>query len=254
MRYAVSKDAGLRVLPFVAPNMTVGQFGTAVAPLLAQLSALNATYAMGTPTAHARFNDLYQALFVPSAGSGGYGGHAGTSTLMGGRLLSTADLAAHGAAIASALAAIVEAGHTVAGHVVSPGRAVPDPDAASAAVNPVWRRAALATAWLYETPQPDQAAVCAAAGAGASEAARKQAQAALTQLGDALRKASPTSGVYPSEGDPNEPGWQQAFWGANYQKLVDIKTKYDPAGVFWVPATPGAEAWTLVDEKRLCKA
>jgi len=53
----------------------------------------------------------------------------------------------------------------------------------------------------------------------------------------------------------NEPNWQDAFWGANYKKLVDIKTKYDPNGVFWAKSTPGSEGWALQsDETRLCKA
>jgi len=55
------------------------------------------------------------------------------------------------------------------------------------------------------------------------------------------------------QGDVNEPNWQDAFWGSNYKKLYDIKTKYDPNGVFWAKSTPGSESWALENEKRLCK-
>ncbi len=38
--------------------------------------------------------------------------------------------------------------------------------------------------------------------------------------------------------------WQQAFWGNNYQKLRDVKTKYDPDGLFFVYHGVGSEAWS----------
>ncbi|OAA56541.1 FAD-binding, type 2 [Niveomyces insectorum RCEF 264] len=235
-QYDVSKAAGLRVQPFVAPNTTVAAFNTTLAPLLAQLAALNVTYALGAPTSYATFYDLYDALFTRTGDAGG------TDTLLGGRLFSKDDIAKNGTAINSAIQDLVEAGHNFGGHVVNPGRAVPDPDGTVSSVHPVWRHAADASLWTYEP------------GACLSAAGRQQAQKTLTQLGAALRAASPNSGVYANEGDVNEPNWQEAFWGANYKKLYDIKTKYDPNGVFWSPATPGSELWTLKDETRLCKA
>ncbi|CAK7224531.1 hypothetical protein SBRCBS47491_005583 [Sporothrix bragantina] len=234
--YSITKQRGLNVQPFVAPNMTVNQFKTLTAPLFNQLAALNVTYSQSTTaTTYPTFDDLYQTLFSKSVDAGG------DNTLMSGRLLSQADITKNGSAINGAISALVDAGHVFVGVAVNPGHAVPDPDASSSAVNPVWRTAATSTFWEY------QPAAC------LSEAGRQQALQNLTQLGNALRAASPTSGVYANEGDVNEPNWQQAFWGSNYAKLVDIKTKYDPTGVFWVPATPGAEQWALVDEKKLCK-
>ncbi|CAK7229297.1 hypothetical protein SCUCBS95973_007173 [Sporothrix curviconia] len=236
MAYSITKQRGLNVQPFVAPNTTVDQFKTLTAPLFAQLAALNATYNQSTTaTAYPTFVDLYHALFAKSVDAGG------DNTLMGGRLLSQADVAKNGSAINSAIGALVDAGHVFAGVAVNPGHAVPDADASISAVNPVWRSAATSTLWEYEP------AAC------LSESGRQQALKNLTQLGNALRAASPTSGVYANEADVNEPSWQQAFWGSNYAKLVSIKTKYDPTGVFWVPATPGAEQWALVGEKKLCK-
>lgn len=222
--------------PFVAPNTTVVQFRALVAPLLKQLTALHIAYNASTPaTSYATFDALYHALFR-SAGAGG-----GGSPLLGGRLLSQTDVVKNGSAITRAIAGLVEAGHVFVGVAVNPGHAVPDPDAQVSAVHPVWRKAASSTSWLFEPP------------ACLSEAGRQQALRNLTQLGDALRAASPTSAVYANQGDVNEPDWQQAFWGSNYKKLAAIKAKYDPNGVFWVPATPGAENWALADEKTLCK-
>ncbi|KAL1898270.1 hypothetical protein Sste5346_003678 [Sporothrix stenoceras] len=234
--YTVTKTRGLNVQPFVAPNTTVDQFNTIVAPLVSQLVALNVTYTLGKATSYPTFDDLYHALFSTAVDGGG------GSPLLSGRLISKDDMTKSGAAINSAISNLVDAGHTFVGVAVNPGHAVPDPDASVSAVHPVWRNAATSTFWEFEPP------------ACLDEAGRQQALQNLTQLGDALRKASPGSAVYANEGDVNEPNWQQAFWGANYKKLYDIKVKYDPTGVFWVPATPGAELWTLVDEKQLCKS
>ena len=55
----------------------------------------------------------------------------------------------------------------------------------------------------------------------------------VTTWTDTLRKAFPNSGAYFSESDYNEPDWQISFWGrANYQRLQQIKARYDPTGIF----------------------
>lgn len=234
--YTVTKAGGLNVRPFVAPNTTVDQFNTIVAPLVSQLAALNITYTLSKATSYPTFDDLFRALFSTAVDGGG------GSPLLSGRLLSKDDVTKNSAAVNTAIADLVDAGHVFVGVAVNPGRAIPDPDASASAVHPVWRNAAISTFWEFEPP------------ACLSEKRRHEAQQNLTQLGDALRKASPGSAVYANEGDVNEPNWQQAFWGVNYQKLYDIKVKYDPSGVFWAPATPGAELWTLVGEKQLCKS
>ncbi|KIH92013.1 FAD binding protein domain-containing protein [Sporothrix brasiliensis 5110] len=234
--YTVTKAGGLTVRPFVAPNITIDQFSTMVEPLVSQLATLNVTYTLSKVVSYPTFDDLYHALFSADADAGG------GNTLLSGRLFSKDDVTKNGAAINSAIGDLVNAGHTFVGVAVNPGHAVPDPDSSVSAVHPVWRNAATSTFWKFEPP------------ACLSEAGRLGALQNLTRLGDALRKASPGSAVYANEGNANEPNWQETFWGANYKKLYDIKIKYDPSGVFWAPATPGAELWALVDEKQLCKS
>ncbi|KAK0227831.1 FAD-binding domain-containing protein [Armillaria fumosa] len=43
-----------------------------------------------------------------------------------------------------------------------------------------------------------------------------------------LRDLSPDSGAYLNEADVYEPDHEEAFWGANYARLVQVKKKYDP--------------------------
>ncbi|KAK8081695.1 fad binding domain-containing protein [Apiospora saccharicola] len=45
----------------------------------------------------------------------------------------------------------------------------------------------------------------------------------------------------PERGDPGEPGWQQAFFGSNYERLLEVKKTWDPWQLFWAPTTVGSE-------------
>jgi len=59
-----------------------------------------------------------------------------------------------------------------------------------------------------------------------------------------LRDATPGAGSYVNETDYFEPDWQQSFWGENYQRLWDIKRKYDPEGLFFCHHCVGSELWS----------
>ena len=60
----------------------------------------------------------------------------------------------------------------------------------------------------------------------------------------ALRAAAPDTGAYVNECDYFQPDWQKAFWGSNYQRLLEIKRRYDPDGLFTVHHGVGSEDWS----------
>ncbi|KAJ9611731.1 hypothetical protein H2200_004915 [Cladophialophora chaetospira] len=62
---------------------------------------------------------------------------------------------------------------------------------------------------------------------------------------EALRKLDPHSGAYVNEADPTEPNWQTTFWGSNYPRLLALKKKYDPKGIFWCKPCVGNELWNV---------
>ncbi|MEO8545398.1 MAG: FAD-binding oxidoreductase [Burkholderiaceae bacterium] len=82
------------------------------------------------------------------------------------------------------------------------------------------------------------------------DAARRHAKG-LRKTMDALRQHVPVVGAYVSESDYFEPKWQQAFWGANYLRLLNAKDRYDPEGLFVVHHGVGSERWSSDGFSRL---
>ncbi|HYV67426.1 MAG TPA: FAD-binding protein [Myxococcales bacterium] len=81
-----------------------------------------------------------------------------------------------------------------------------------------------------------------------------EAEHAKAEVGAAMkiiREASPGTGSYVNETDFFEPDWQRSFWGENYPRLLQIKQKYDPEGLFFCHHCVGSEQWT---KDGLCKS
>lgn len=61
---------------------------------------------------------------------------------------------------------------------------------------------------------------------------------------------APDAGAYVNEADYFLKNWQQAFWGRNYAKLLELKNTYDPDGLFYCHHCVGSESW---NENGMCK-
>jgi FAD/FMN-containing dehydrogenase len=73
--------------------------------------------------------------------------------------------------------------------------------------------------------------------------ARRDA-AAVAKAMEALKEILPEPAAYVAESNYFEPNWQTSYWGPNYPRLLAVKQKYDPAGLFFVHHGVGSEAWT----------
>jgi FAD/FMN-containing dehydrogenase len=73
--------------------------------------------------------------------------------------------------------------------------------------------------------------------------ARKNASQIAAAMAE-LRRIVPTPGSYVSESNFFEESWQQSFWGSNYPRLMKVKAKYDPDGLFFVHHGVGSEQWS----------
>lgn len=72
----------------------------------------------------------------------------------------------------------------------------------------------------------------------------KEGAEKVRQVDAAMKKfmqAAPHSGTYSNEADYFQQNWQQDFWGEHYPKLLEIKKKYDPEGVFTCHHAVGSE-------------
>jgi FAD/FMN-containing dehydrogenase len=75
-------------------------------------------------------------------------------------------------------------------------------------------------------------------------AAAKWEVARIKSAVQELMHIAPAAGSYVSESDFFEREWQDSFWGGNYPKLLQVKEKYDPEGLFFVHHGVGSEAWS----------
>ncbi|KAG7099189.1 hypothetical protein E1B28_001058 [Marasmius oreades] len=74
-----------------------------------------------------------------------------------------------------------------------------------------------------------------------------------TEFMPALKKLTPGSGSYDNEGDPSEPDFKEAFYGANYDRLLEIKDKWDPDQILYGAVNVGGDRWHQTEEGRLCR-
>ncbi|KAK8055320.1 FAD-binding domain-containing protein [Apiospora rasikravindrae] len=117
--------------------------------------------------------------------------------------------------------------------LTSPTREVAGWPGADNAVNPAWREN-LMHAMLMDV-QPDN---------WTGQQARNR-DARMQRYMSLLRDVSPGAGAYINEADPGEPEWQQAFFGSNYPRLLEVKRAWDPWQLFWAPTTVGSEGWEV---------
>ncbi|KAH6667575.1 hypothetical protein B0J14DRAFT_620065 [Halenospora varia] len=154
----------------------------------------------------------------------------GIDLILGSRLLDEKALSSNATALKEAI-------------YFTSGKGVHDvvPRGGSNAVNPAWRKAYVHVVQAATYPALDPVAA-------------KAAQNTLTNTNvAALRKLAPDMGSYVNEADANEPDYQHAFWGANYDRLKWIKRDVDPDDVLWCHPCVGNERWKIDDSGRLCR-
>jgi hypothetical protein len=131
-------------------------------------------------------------------------------------------------------AAVEEGGYTFHGIAYSPTAEVAGWPGADSAVNPAWRDTALHGS-LMEVQAEGLSAEAARAG-------DERVQAYVRGWDELM----PGVGAYMNEGDPAEGEWQWRFYGSHYRRLMGIKRRWDPWGVFWARTTVGSERWEVV--------
>ena len=75
--------------------------------------------------------------------------------------------------------------------------------------------------------------------------------AAIARAIGVLRTLVPDAGSYVSEGGYADPDWRRRSFGANYPRLLAVKRRYDPDGLFTTHHGVGSEEWSADGFTRL---
>ncbi|KAK0621886.1 FAD binding domain-containing protein [Bombardia bombarda] len=233
----ITNDSYTFTTTFELPNTSPSQAQALVASLF---SALNQ---IGIPVN----NTLPQstASFAPAARTGA--GDMPGNTYFGSRIFPRAnwDNETIFNATFAAIRETVEAGYTFHGINHAATDKVAGYPGNTTSISPIWRNGLMhADFFDYSLFAP------AAGGFGPApptepQPSFKTGYAKFNSYMDLIRKATPAGGAYYNEGDVQEPGWQAAFFGGNYGRLVQIKRARDPWGLFWAPTMPGSERWVV---------
>ncbi|PHH59141.1 hypothetical protein CDD81_3699 [Ophiocordyceps australis] len=82
-------------------------------------------------------------------------------------------------------------------------------------------------------------------------AARQDVAANVVQ--PMIDDATPGGGVYLNEANYLQHDWQREFYGDNYDRLVEVKRRWDPDHLLWGYTTVDSERWYQDSEARLCR-
>jgi FAD/FMN-containing dehydrogenase len=71
---------------------------------------------------------------------------------------------------------------------------------------------------------------------------------------DRLLLVTPGGGSYGSESTMDNEHWKSEYYGSAYDRLLQVKQKYDPDFVLWNQPAVGSDLYKLRDDGRLCTA
>ncbi|KAK7187413.1 hypothetical protein DPSP01_002537 [Paraphaeosphaeria sporulosa] len=224
-----------QIAPITAFNQTSAQVQTTLAPFMAVLSELAIPYSI-TYSDSTRYYDHYNKYMGPLP----FGHLTVEAYQFSSRLIPRKVLETNNDALQKALRNITENGVLAVSVALNVTRQSSSPNA----VLPAWRDAAIhmqMTLPWNNTPSAWPKMIA--------------DQYRLTnELVPQVEAVTPGSGVYMNEGDFRTVDWQSKWYGANYQNLLAVKNKWDPAGLFYGLKTVGSDAWTVGNDGRMCRA
>ncbi|KAF2179737.1 FAD-binding domain-containing protein [Zopfia rhizophila CBS 207.26] len=218
-----------QMMPFFAPNYTIDQFNELVEPLYGKIRSLGIPFSPKT-VQHDSFFSAYKANWGNDT--------VGTWISLPGNWLfprgNWEDPAKFDLTF-DAIKAHSEAGRTFGGYHQAPRNRMNVDNAVSSAFRNV------ISFLIGATLVPENA----------TPAQMKNASDFLTNsVIKPWEDVAPTSefgGSYLNEANVMQPNWQEAFYGVQYPRLLMLKKKYDPRGVFYATTAVGSEEWVVED-------
>ncbi|KAF2135257.1 uncharacterized protein K452DRAFT_363271, partial [Aplosporella prunicola CBS 121167] len=200
-------NASFTITHLTAPNQSAAQVRALLAPFTHALERANVPFVLDA-TAHSTYLDH----FWHHAGPAPYGSYPTNQSRDLGprrRRQSLIAITASGRVAVNAIASNMDHASSAAG---------------ANAVLPAWRSSlvslAPAAAWDPAAPWEDNIAL----------------SDLMTEFVDPLlRELAPGSGAYLNEANFRESDWKESFYGENYERLLEVKRKYDPLSPEKVP-------------------
>ncbi|PYH45020.1 putative isoamyl alcohol oxidase [Aspergillus saccharolyticus JOP 1030-1] len=227
-------DSIFLINPLTAFNKTSAEAKTILTPFLSALTELGIPYTVSY-TQYDSYYDHYEKYMGPLP----YGNLDVGTYNYGGRLLPRSVLDSDVTPLVSALRNITSQGIIAVGV----GLNVTSSNDTANAIFPEWRKAAvtmqIGAAWNETAPWSQMLAE-----------QYQMTHEAVPQL----EAATPGAGAYQNEADFNQLNWKETFFGENYDKLSEIKNKWDPDHVFYVLKGVDSDYWTVSESGRMCKA
>lgn len=221
-----------------APDKTNDYVTALLKPLSAKLTALGISFT-STPSYFDTYYDHYAYYYGPLP----YGPF-GVSELTSSRLIPRTVAKQQSVALGTVLKDIVDDGEFYLGcFAFNANHTVAKIKPSYNAVLPAWRDAILhciiAGPWDYTIPR-------------ATMMAREDYL--TNHIMPAIEGLTPDSGTYMNEANYQEKDWQKQFYGSNYGRLSDVKSKYDAKDLFYATTAVGSEVWEADGDGRLCRA
>lgn len=235
--WSLTSEASSLLLATV-PNTTVAEVSAAMDPLYEEFAALNVTLLANKTAVEPNFWTAYEVFDGTE--------HFDSNVSVGGRLVSRDVVENSLPALVNTFRTIVndERGGalrliSVIANNLTHARVGNEPG--SNAVIPAWRESLFHMTFGIGFLVTDPPEVLA------------QGEAVLDDWNILMRDVTPGGGTYMNEGTYTNPFWKEDYYGPTYNRLLDLKHKWDPSHVFWSNVAVGSDEKVLVNG-RLCDA
>ncbi|PQE17361.1 FAD binding domain-containing protein [Rutstroemia sp. NJR-2017a BVV2] len=115
------------------------------------------------------------------------------------------------------------------------------PNAPAVSVNPYWRKTLVNAVYRSTINYVD------------FEANFRNQNFLTNVIGPQLAALTPGGAVYVNEADFQQRDWKEVFYGENYERLEEIKRRWDPEDRFYALGAVGSDRWVQRSDGRLCR-
>ncbi|KAI8170900.1 FAD-linked oxidoreductase ZEB1 [Colletotrichum sp. SAR 10_70] len=219
-----------------APNHTLDSYNEVVRPFFEYLEGNNITLSVPhQSTAHTSFYSAYQATWGANKFPVGV-----DTSLPANRLVPRRNFVEKYEETYALIKSHVSSGKHFLGYHNAPSNAGPSVGNQNNAVNPAFREMV-----FFLVTSSNRTADHSTPAALASQ--NRYLQEEILQPWRDISPVSEGGGTYLNEASVEESDWQESFYGGNYQRLSQIKRKWDPNDVFYAVTAVGSERWTVLD-------